>query len=368
MKKIALVPVDVDDNTLASGVDDVSITADPTDIGYQSKFWIMAPAGNDPAGNRCSNSSQIKVLVEPASELRMDCTHARCDYVKLNPPNADILLPPIPIGNAVNPMTVSWRGTGAESGDHEPVPSLGNSSRRADLPIRVKTMKRRTVKIVVWPVSRPGMPEIFADNAAGDAFEASLQTKLNEIFAYQTNAWCDVTVKPSGTFDYLDGATAAPSSTPYTLRHGTKEKAMIDAYRDGSQDVNVFLINNVLYTGDSSDPHSSVKLGSSYPAGFPGAAGRENCVVVNMSALYTQGTNQMHTIAHEIGHLMVGPGHPDQWMALLPDLGGPAPLQSIPAHHPSRLMHSNSGTGTLLVKGEWDRAEIWLSKRPNGDN
>jgi hypothetical protein len=63
------------------------------------------------------------------------------------------------------------------------------------------------------------------------------------------------------------------------------------------------------------------------------------------------------TIAHEIGHILVGPGHPDQNY-----LPGPGRLPGT--DHRQRLMCSGNVAklipGKLLVKGEWDAAEGWL--------
>ena len=68
------------------------------------------------------------------------------------------------------------------------------------------------------------------------------------------------------------------------------------------------------------------------------------------------------TIAHEVGHVIVGDGHPNK------DGGGPAPLPGTA--HRERLMYSLTPyhlSFTRLVKGEWDEAEAWFKNRPNGD-
>ena len=86
---------------------------------------------------------------------------------------------------------------------------------------------------------------------------------------------------------------------------------------------------------------------------------------------------QTTATAHEIGHLLVGYGHPD---ARGPNADkGLNPLPST--DHKQRLMHSGEGLGFAvgttvvdglrghrLVKGEWDEAEKWLKNRPLGDN
>jgi hypothetical protein len=67
---------------------------------------------------------------------------------------------------------------------------------------------------------------------------------------------------------------------------------------------------------------------------------------------------QMRTIAHEVGHIICGLGHPDEKVGNR----GPAPLDGT--DYNQRLMRSGSKGLTLwgnrLVKGEWDAAEDWL--------
>jgi hypothetical protein len=69
---------------------------------------------------------------------------------------------------------------------------------------------------------------------------------------------------------------------------------------------------------------------------------------------------QMRTTAHEMGHLIIKYGHPD-------DGAGAAPLPGT--DHNERLMRSGGSKailrGNRLVKGEWDEAEVWLSKLPD---
>ena len=65
---------------------------------------------------------------------------------------------------------------------------------------------------------------------------------------------------------------------------------------------------------------------------------------------------QLATLAHEIGHNLVGAGHPNQ-------SDGPAPRTDT--YHPDRLMASGgispTNTPNLMVKGEWDEAEVTLN-------
>lgn len=66
----------------------------------------------------------------------------------------------------------------------------------------------------------------------------------------------------------------------------------------------------------------------------------------------------LDTMSHEIGHVLVGLGHPDEG-------SGPAPLPDT--RHVDRLMCSGprrkiDGSSKLLVKAEWDEAEEWMAR------
>jgi hypothetical protein len=67
-----------------------------------------------------------------------------------------------------------------------------------------------------------------------------------------------------------------------------------------------------------------------------------------------------HTIAHEMGHIFFGFGHPDEKT-------GVAPLPGT--KHEDRLMVSGGkvSQGILTVKAEWDAADRWLDSRPQQD-
>ena len=70
----------------------------------------------------------------------------------------------------------------------------------------------------------------------------------------------------------------------------------------------------------------------------------------------------MRTLAHETGHVLCGPGHPDN---------GDGAARLPGTDHSKRLMCSGSNTTTsshLLVKREWDFAEEWLKNRNRGDD
>lgn len=68
----------------------------------------------------------------------------------------------------------------------------------------------------------------------------------------------------------------------------------------------------------------------------------------------------MNTISHEIGHVLIGSGHPGAGAV---EDEGPAPLPGT--NHSKRLMRLGSnnpkGFDHLLVKAEWDMIEEWLA-------
>jgi hypothetical protein len=358
-RKLELVPVAVHDNHTATGVDLVSITADPSDTGYQPKFWIMAPAGNDPSGNPCSNDTRISIPMEPANHLRMDCTLAQCKY--RHPVNDDGVSSPIPLEFGQE-AAVRWLGTGAESGDHTPIYYLGQPHKQVDLPVSVKVMKRRTVKVAVYKVQRP------ESRPFPNFDESQLLAELNEVFAYQINAWFELkfyTKTISYDTDLNRNLILASGNTEFPGLLGDPQITATDP--DFTPDIKVLLIDDIRFYGvaDLLNPVPSPLAGYTPPG---------NVCVVQVGTAWTDGSDDplvldkdpatvRQNVAHEIGHVMLGEDHPDLG-------GGPAPLNSL-SPDVRRLMHSGIdgilNAQMLLVKGEWDTAEAWLKRRTNGD-
>jgi hypothetical protein len=336
-----LVPVQVDDNQAATGVDNVSITASTSDIGYQEKFWIMAPTGNDAAGNTCSNDMKFNIPYVPDVEMEIVPPQAPAPTATPDPTTFNL--------TAASPC--NWKGAGTVTADLDVTWKLGLAGSPAgpkqsvELPIGVKTMKRRTVKVAVYAVrcktgNRPvPMPE-----------RALLEGWLNKVFAYQVNAWFQVVYKPQSDYDYdANNDSIAPYFTVLV--------PMIQSanYQDASQDIRIFVIDSVsLRELSSNDPDLNGFASKSPPAAIVNAG------LPGMPARATQ--QVMETIAHEIGHVMVGAGHPDENSGFAPLLGTDRSQRLM-----STLVTRASGA-KLLVKTEWDNAEEWLRNRSNGDN
>jgi hypothetical protein len=394
IRNLAMVPVGVDDNLFATGVDDVSITAQATGKGYQNKFWIMAPAGNDPSGNPCSNDMVVKLPVEPDSQLRMDCTHAACEY--RHPVSSTAASPPVPVGHGMA-SAVRWLGTGAESGDHAPIYKLGDAQTQVDLPIAVKTMKRRTVKVNVYYVRG-----YETDDATGEKKnyrapltqpnKTAIENKLNEVFARQVNAWFDVEcfdkdvewdvgiaaewgvpgfspaiVQYNRVLD-LGGDVTSVNQEDRRLVQSEEEKKLLAAREAGAVDIDVFVVGGSWLVKRQYGIAGGLAVGGDTP-GL--AMGNPLLKVVHIAG-QKDGMGQeaipvnelLYLMAHEVGHVIIGLGHPDQD-------GGAAPLPGT--NRMERLMYSDmdekKNAGLLdsnrLVKAEWDAAEAWMKKNPD---
>lgn len=80
---------------------------------------------------------------------------------------------------------------------------------------------------------------------------------------------------------------------------------------------------------------------------------------VRITSLASVRSGQMKFMHFVIGHVFVGPGHPNQeWGSQ-----GRAPLPGT--RHSERLMRKGSASLTdprVLVKGEWDEADKWMRK------
>jgi hypothetical protein len=257
-------------------------------------------------------------------------------------------------------------------------------------------MKRRTVKVAVHEIASvvPGRAD---DRPGFMPTKSKIEEKLNEIFGLQLNAYFTAEILPVEPIRF---DTAGANSYPgFTFKVGsavpvpdnrlldyqswnTPEASLITANRTGDYDIHLFLVGGatpiICYQASAENP---MELESSKEAlGFAnGFVGENYCIVDadrdamkhdldgNPTDYYLPEKDRsvlavVETIAHEIGHIMVGSGHPD-------DNEGDAPL--IGTDRTKRLMCSglrSSSESKLLVKKEWDKAETWLSTRPNGDN
>lgn len=77
---------------------------------------------------------------------------------------------------------------------------------------------------------------------------------------------------------------------------------------------------------------------------------------------YASKNDLLATVGHEMGHVFFGEGHPNE----VGPIKGKAPLAGT--DHTKRLMcrgQLSNSSSRLIVKAEWDTAEIWLSTQEN---
>lgn len=360
-KKAFLVPVAIRDNIEGTGVDKLSVTASPSDLGYQDKFWIMAPNG----GAAYTDDTHFKVALANPTTLTMSCNNAVPDPTALTT-----------FGSG-EPM-VSWRGTTAATSNDTPNFLIGAAQDQIDLPIRVKTMKKRTVKVAVYRVQRPNSRTIPVFDAA---FKTEIDNQLYRVFPRQLNAWFEL--------DYLDvnipydthGDPNNPTAnTPDNILiiDTAEEIALLNssAFSNtaATHDIKVIIIDDIRFSETNTYTNPYKAVGGHRPAGTnslilayglwrPDTSGN---LVLDVPSNRALG----HNLSHEIGHMLVGPGHPDEYLDNSPNSGGIAPLQSLNklSDWQKRLMCSgirSDLSSTILVKEEWDKAEIWLESVPD---
>ena len=254
---------------------------------------------------------------------------------------------------------------------------LAGTTTSVSKPVGVKIMKQRTIKLAVYKVTKaatatePASPAVFVPDAQ------ELEDYLNDIYRPQLNVSFDVKVEATPLVVGWDVGTVNKSLDGNGFDGElTVEQLAIEAKK------NELLAEQVQEPGHTPfDEHFALYLvGCQKPISTDafGIASRETrtCWVIGSfvsrmdgeNALpYDPGTGHMHTIAHEIGHILVGPGHPDE-------KEGPGPAELVGTNRKERLMASGSATGSssvymhgkVLVKGEWDAADGWMTQEENG--
>jgi len=253
---------------------------------------------------------------------------------------------------------------GADTGSEPTVEIKFGETISKSTPLGVKVMKSRTVRVTIYKVTKqtPGKP----NNTADQVPEPETITKyLNDIFSPQINVRFLVTEAPDPLVlnwdvnllegdpntgnDILNCNSSIPSHEQTNILNSRP------AERPGS-DIDLFLIGSEKYI-DGKDWASTLRIAGENPINA--------CWIVG-DALGDRTLAKLYqTVAHEIGHILVGYGHPDATRA---DLRGPAELPGT--NHSTRLMCGSNASGLLrghmLVKEEWDEAEKWLQETERG--
>jgi len=344
-KSLAAMPVLFEDDAEATGADSFSLggTALPLQQGAQMKSWVMVPLGGDASIFKLrSLASGANVLTLNAGDLLFS---NGTGTTEVNEPFAELSLRAAPPADPNTPPSVTSGAT----------VNLGlklGAAECASHPLAGYVMKARTVKVNVYKVvkqtpGKPDNPPDLMDTPVGEPnFATQLATYLTAIFKPQINASFQVNVV----------------AAPLTLNWDTNgdESLNLNADPDKQSGEQSLIINAAKLV---SAPISNIDvfiLGTTMPIGGDAwgatTVPERTCWLVGDAVISTRTQAKLNAdIAHEIGHVMVGPGHPDQ-------RGGNAPLPGT--DHARRLMCSGgkqgSNPGHLLVKAEWEVAEAWM--------
>ena len=336
-----------------------SIKADSDDRGYQDKIWIMAPSGNDPNGNPCSNEMKFKISFDPSVE--MEIFYPEGDPAPATPTPATLTLDSTAVECAWHGESSSTTETPAVTWE---IGSPDQTKHAVALPIAVKTMKRRTVKLRIYQSVKKEADgtQLVADPNLIPS-KSELENFLNSLFAYQLNTWFDVSFEPDiQAVDWGDDFDYYLSSIEHTPDQNNVMRAHLGefgslALDNNNYDVHLFLIGNGAPFLREGGEKSAV--GVAVPVYNTGVGGTEPSRTIQL----TTKQSIRETVGHEIGHIFFDAGHPDNPAS---DQRGVAPL--VGTDHTKRLMYSaNNADSRLIVKAEWDKAEEWLKERARGD-
>jgi hypothetical protein len=330
--------------TAAVGVDDFSIGCLKPGLVpglvVGNRLWIMAPLGGGPA------SAVLRAPLNVNTPLTLSS-----DFLNLGDPDGTKT-----VAAAENPFTLAAKTT-ATTGELLNLELKLRDSVSQSTPIGVKVMKARTIKVNVFEVTKkdPGGNDNLDNPPSAVPTAQALTAWLNRIFRPQLNATIEITTFPNRLRLNWDTATANGAlDVDDPDIHSAEQAAIVAATPAGTPvpNITVFLLG-----GDK-----MIKAGTHNAFGLANRDKRTAWVMAE-SLSGRQTADVAHAIAHEIGHVLVGYGHPDE-------NDGRSPLPGT--DHKQRLMRSGDAAGGsirtghppgyLLVKPEWDEAEVWFQK------
>jgi hypothetical protein len=356
----------------SAGVDDVSIGSPTPDVRpdenmpppVEERIWMMAPR------NGRSGTVTLLAPLHSGTPLKISAPG-----VKFNGAEEIVL--------TESETTFSLTAPGAESGEDIPLQFRFGDQSSASQPLGVKVMKERTIRVTVHPVrsivegKAPNAPNVVPD-------EAVLQQRLNDIYHPQINAKFLVTVKDMVDLEW-DNATAAdmgglghpddaetvkPGNGILDWRGGEdlrkEEQTIHGALGDTAANINIYVLGGGAIHGliilDGRLRRLGITGAYAFAKRVPRVIFADGDVNIWDSIYRRNFAEDQYTIyAHEIGHILIEYGHPDEGT-------GAAPLPGLPeASYRDRLMVSGNkmrhgNPGILLVKGEWDAAERWMQE------
>ena len=235
-------------------------------------------------------------------------------------------------------------------------------------PIKIKTMKKRIVKVAVHEVI--GLDSSGAATVAHNIpSESDMELELNKVYGRQVNTFFDVTsyaeVDPAlGGIDFdLDNNLELNADQDVAERTAATPNAKTELEHP-TANIDVWVIAGVSLRANNEGLYG-VHFGG------PGIG-----KILIDGDLQTQPRNAeqkkkffLHVLSHEIGHVLTNDFHPneDRGPCVL-KWSYTGPKVSKDPRDQARLMCSGSGLneahlGKQLIKREWDLIEAWLKKQ-----
>jgi hypothetical protein len=328
----------IDNESAVTGVDGHSMTA-YSGRGRVPEIWIMAPNGG------ASNTVRFRSPANGASPLSLGTTAQQGVF--------PVEFAPVALNS--DDMTVLMSGKLSETDEKDVIIKRADTHNALNFPVRVKAMKKRTIKVAIHPVAlkksdqEAVYPYRIPSNDQEDRayFDEKLTEVLDRIFGRQVNLFFDINVLPAVEVDF---DTVAPFGEIEVTDESelTTEMALActNPQWPGNTNIDVWILGG-----------TCLKNGDKYYLGakFGGTHGDD---YQQVPSIIVDGRGSVGlTIAHEIGHVFMGLGHPDKSEDLhFATLFG--------VSNQKRLMKSNQDENSdwQLIKKEWDRIDAWLER------
>ncbi len=324
-KTMVGMPLFLETETPSQGLDAVSFTMNKSfnaDLkGYKQEFWIMVPAGgNIPVRFRSGACQPTPVTLGGAQGSKVAASPASVN---------------------TQDTIVTFSAPADAAGTEEAVDIRLADQHSLSVPLRAKVMKPRVVQVSVWPINHP-----VTGAAPAIPTEQEFEDYLDDIYKKQINVTFDVTIQPPSASNLgpndLFRVSDPPSPVQVTVATGKK-----------AGNIQIYVMGGLNFL-ESTTPGKLPMTGLANPGEAYVWLADDNAA----SGTADERKSWLNTVAHEIGHVFFGEGHPN-----LPT-PGPAPLSGT--DDMVRLMHNGFGhVGSALirrvcVKAEWDVAEEWL--------
>ena len=345
----------------AVGVDDFSIRSSAPGEAVADKIWIMAPSHG--------GETHVKVFAPIHASCPVELSSTGIEF---NGAGSSVTLTQAETVFSITASNATVPGSGIPlvvPGSEIPLViklGTGKTAQSFSSPISFKAMKQRTVRVRVWKVK--------GDNGELPSFSPTkeeLENHLNKIFKFQINAIFDCNLETIGPLNY-DTANATVFGAPTNQSALVEpDNGILDFTEDFAGEMSIIRVGghvttfniNLYIVGGShwvaarrwdAEGSKIATLKAQAIANRNEENTRRECWIPGESITPADG---LQTIAHEIGHILFGDGHPE-------NNTGPAPLPSTP--RPPRLMCSDpklraiGGLRRLTVKGEWDEVVEWF--------